>query len=125
MEASSRNSEVIHAGIYYPKDSLKAATCVAGRDALYRFCAERGVPHERIGKLIVAVEEAELPGLERLHRAARELQIPPLNRWGLKEEKIPELAGHALRASSMRGNPVPLEQSTIEAVIRSAMGEGA
>ena len=58
-ETSSRNSEVIHAGIYYPKDSLMARYCVAGRRELYRICAERGVPHLNCGKLIVATSDAE------------------------------------------------------------------
>ena len=58
-ETSSRNSEVIHAGIYYPKGSLMARTCVDGRHLLYAYCAEHGVPHRNCGKLIVATDEAE------------------------------------------------------------------
>jgi len=58
-ETSSRNSEVIHAGIYYPKGSLMAKSCVAGRRRLYAYCAEHGVPHRNCGKLIVATSQAE------------------------------------------------------------------
>ena len=58
-ETSSRNSEVIHAGIYYPKGSLMARTCVAGRRLLYAYCKEHGVPHRNCGKLIAATSEAE------------------------------------------------------------------
>ncbi len=54
-ETSSRNSEVIHAGIYYPTDSLKARLCVRGRDLLYRYCDDKGIPHRRCGKLVLAL----------------------------------------------------------------------
>lgn len=67
---SSRNSEVIHAGIYYPTGSLKARLCVAGRRALGAYLAERDVPHRRVGKLLIAVHESELGTLERLRRLA-------------------------------------------------------
>jgi L-2-hydroxyglutarate oxidase LhgO len=71
FETSSRNSEVIHGGIYYPAGSLKAKSCVAGRERLYDYCRERGVPHARLGKLIVATDEAEIGGLEAIAAAAR------------------------------------------------------
>lgn len=70
-ETSSRNSEVIHAGIYYPPGSLKARCCVRGREALYRFVEERGIAHRACGKLIVASSEEQLSDLEALHDRAQ------------------------------------------------------
>jgi L-2-hydroxyglutarate oxidase LhgO len=67
-ETSSRNSEVIHAGIYYPANSLMARFCVAGRRQLYAYCAEKGVPYRNCGKLIVATnaqEDAMLAGIKQ------------------------------------------------------------
>jgi L-2-hydroxyglutarate oxidase LhgO len=70
FHTSSRNSEVIHAGLYYPTGSLKARSCVAGRRALYAYCAERDVPHRRLGKVLVATCPEEVPALERIHAVA-------------------------------------------------------
>jgi L-2-hydroxyglutarate oxidase LhgO len=66
QEISSRNSEVIHAGLYYPPGSLKARTCVEGRERLYKRCSEYRIPHRRTGKLLVATSPEELDGLGAL-----------------------------------------------------------
>jgi L-2-hydroxyglutarate oxidase LhgO len=70
-EISSRNSEVIHAGIYYPAGSLKAKFCVAGRKQLYRYCEEHHVPFKRCGKFIIATDEQQRPELKVIHEKAR------------------------------------------------------
>lgn len=79
METSSRNSEVIHAGIYYSPGSLKARLCVEGRDELYRLCEKHGITHRKITKIITAVSQAELPKLEQIFENGRkngvELQL--------------------------------------------------
>lgn len=82
---SSRNSEVIHAGIYYPAGSLKARLCVAGNRALYTYCAEKRIGHRRCGKLIVATSEAEMETLRELQGRAETNGAEPL-RWLSQEE---------------------------------------
>ena len=88
-ETSSRNSEVIHAGIYYPKDSLKARFCVAGKHALYDYCAAHAVPHERCGKIIVATSDDQIAELERLKDVAAGNGVPDLE-W-LTPDRVREL----------------------------------
>jgi L-2-hydroxyglutarate oxidase LhgO len=76
---SSRSSEVIHAGLYYPEDSLKAALCCRGRELLYEFCAARGVGHRKLGKLIVAAGRGRGRGeLEALKARGDALGVPGL-----------------------------------------------
>ena len=70
MHSSSRNSEVVHAGLYYPDDSLKAELCVAGNELLYAFCDEHRVPVDRIGKLIVAANDDEVARLQDIQAQA-------------------------------------------------------
>lgn len=77
-ETSSRNSEVIHAGLYYAPDSLKARLCVAGRDALYRFADRHGVQTRKCGKLVVAVDDTEMPALEKLKSNAEACGVSDL-----------------------------------------------
>jgi L-2-hydroxyglutarate oxidase LhgO len=77
---SARNSEVIHAGIYYAPGSLKAMLCVEGKQRLYRYCEERGVPHRRCGKLIFAASEAQASALDAIQRTATAAGVHDLDR---------------------------------------------
>ena len=90
---TGHNSGVIHAGIYYAPGSLKARMCVTGAQAMYEFCEERGIRHERCGKLIVARNARELPRLDELERRGRENGVPGLRR--LRAEEIAEIEPHA------------------------------
>jgi len=93
MATSSRNSEVIHAGIYYPKDSLKAKYCVEGNRRLYAFAKERGIPFKNFGKLIVACHFNELDALEKIWQGANANGVSELERLSQNQVKTlePEL----------------------------------
>ncbi len=91
--ASSRNSEVIHAGLYYPEGSLKARFCVEGRRRLYEYCDAHGVPYRKCGKLIVACEAGELADLKALARKGADNGVEGLRLLGSAEARAwePEL----------------------------------
>lgn len=86
---SSRNSEVIHAGIYYPNSSLKALLCVQGRKSLYSYCQERNVPYKQIGKIIVATNTCQIPALESIHCRGRNNGVNDLR--FLSSEEVSQL----------------------------------
>ncbi len=98
FETSSRNSEVIHGGLYYPQGSLKATCCVAGRHRLYAYCAAHGVPHSRLGKLIVATSEDEIPGVEKIEAAARANGVDDLAWLSVAEAQRMEPELHCVAA---------------------------
>lgn len=87
---TGHNSGVIHAGLYYRPGSLKAQNCTAGREALYRFCAEHAIPHERCGKVVVAVDERELPALDELERRGRANGLAGLERLDAAQVRLRE-----------------------------------
>jgi L-2-hydroxyglutarate oxidase LhgO len=122
---SSRNSEVIHAGIYYAKGSLKAELCVAGRQRLYAYCESEGVPHARLGKLIVATRDDELPALERILAQARANGVDDL-RWVAAEEVHelePEIV--AVRALLSPSTGIIDSHALMAALRRDAVAHGA
>jgi L-2-hydroxyglutarate oxidase LhgO len=104
-ETSSRNSEVIHAGLYYPPGSLRATLCVRGKELLYRFCAENDVDHARCGKLLVATHESQLPKLAAIRKTAQSNGVTDLEEIGADVARAlePELACVAALISRSTG----------------------
>ncbi|BES70686.1 hypothetical protein RE428_17040 [Marinobacter nanhaiticus D15-8W] len=80
---SSRNSEVIHAGLYYPPESLKARLCISGREFLYDYCEQRDIPHRRTGKWIIATADEQGAVLQGIAGRARDCGVPL--EWGITD----------------------------------------
>jgi L-2-hydroxyglutarate oxidase len=94
---TGHNSGVIHSGLYYKPGSLKATNCVEGREAMYRFCQENGIAHERCGKIVVALDPGQIPALDELERRGRANGLHGLQRLdaaGLRDSE-PHVAGIA------------------------------
>jgi len=102
---SSRNSEVIHAGLYYPPGSLKARLCVRGKQLLYEFCASHQVAHQRCGKLVVATDAGQLAGLHALQSKAAANGVHDLQWLGAAEARAlePQLRCEAALLSPSTG----------------------
>ncbi len=89
---TGHNSGVIHSGLYYKPGSLKAQNCTAGREAMYCFCAEHGIQHERCGKIVVATSASEIPALDELERRGRANGLDGLKR--LRREELKDYEPH-------------------------------
>lgn len=105
QETSSRNSEVIHAGLYYPPDSLKARTCVRGNRLLYSFCAQHDIGCSRLGKLMVVSRQEEVPELERIKSRAEACGVEGLDILSRRQValKEPHIRAHAALWSPSTG----------------------
>ncbi len=98
QETSSRNSEIIHAGIYYPKDSLKAKLCLEGKTLLYSFCQQNNIPHKKLGKIIVAIKDEEIVDLEQLKVKAEDNGVLDLEWFDQKQIQEYEPAVKGVKA---------------------------
>ncbi len=125
MHTSSRNSEVIHAGIHYEPNSLKARLCVAGRDLLYRYCAERGIPHRRCGKFTVATADTQLATLEKIESNARASGVFDLEWLDGSEARRAEPALQCIRALSSPSTGIIDSHVFMQSLLADAEANGA
>jgi L-2-hydroxyglutarate oxidase LhgO len=122
---SSRNSEVIHAGLYYPTGSLKARLCVEGKHALYAYCAANDVPHRRIGKLLVATTEAEIANLEAYKAQAEKNGVDDLRWVDAAEARELEPAVSCVRGLLSPSTGIIDSHGLMQAFMRDARRHGA
>ena len=122
---SSRNSEVVHAGLYYTPGSLKARLCVRGRQLLYAFCAERGVPFKRCGKLLVATREADLPQLQTIRQRAADCGVDDLQPLDAAQVQALEPALRAVAALWSPSSGIVDSHGLMTALLGDAQNAGA
>jgi L-2-hydroxyglutarate oxidase LhgO len=116
---TGHNSGVVHAGIYYAKGSLKATLCTRGRDLLKEFCQEHGLPFQECGKLVIAVDSAEVPRMDALERSARGNGVPGLRR--LAGAEIHEVEPRAQGVSALHSSRTAI---TDYGAVARAMADG-
>jgi L-2-hydroxyglutarate oxidase LhgO len=125
QHTSSRNSEVIHAGIYYPPGSLKARLCVAGKSLLYEYAARNEVEHRRLGKIIVASREEEVAALEGIRKNAEQNGVHDLEWLDAREIAALEPAVKAVRGLLSPSTGIIDSHSFMTALRRDAVAAGA
>ncbi|MGH9309641.1 MAG: NAD(P)/FAD-dependent oxidoreductase [Vicinamibacterales bacterium] len=125
METSTHNSGVIHAGLYYPQDTLKARLCVDGARRLYSFCAAHRVPHDRCGKLVVAATDEEVPQIEALAARAADNGVEGIEIVGPQFIRAhePHVAGIAALWSPGTGRVEP--EALVRTLLRMAEAKDA
>ncbi len=124
-ETSSRNSEVIHSGIYYDRGSRKARLCVRGRDLLYAYCAEKGIAHRRIGKLIFAATPGEMEKLRALASRGRDNGVEDLHWMETKEARRLEPALDCVAALHSPSTGIVDSHALMLALLADAEAKGA
>jgi L-2-hydroxyglutarate oxidase LhgO len=125
MHTSSRNSEVIHAGIHYPPASLKATLCVSGKELLYRYCEKNGIAHRRCGKFTVATAAAQLKALQAIERNARDSGVFDLAWLDESEARRAEPALHCCAALSSPSTGIIDSHGYMQSLLADAQGAGA
>ncbi len=124
-ETSSHNSGVIHAGIYYPPDWLKTQLCIEGNRLVYAHAEAAGVRYRRIGKLIIATDEAQIPALELLLAAARNNGVPELELLGRRQVAALEPDVHAVAAVYSGTSGIVDQMELMRSLESTAQGRGA
>ncbi|MCE5207305.1 MAG: NAD(P)/FAD-dependent oxidoreductase [Chloroflexi bacterium] len=125
QETSSRNSEVIHAGLYYPKVFLKSSLCIEGNRLLYKWCKKHHVPHQRIGKFIVATNEEECADLERIGVTAEENGVEALEFLGRMQIKSLDPEITALEALFSKNTGIVDSHRLMQTLLARAEDKGA
>lgn len=125
QETSSRNSEVVHAGIYYPKEFLKSQFCLEGNRLLYTWCEKHHVPHRRIGKFIVATDEEECSDLEKIKVTAQANGVEKLELLGREQIKSQESEVHASAALFSPNTGIIDTHRLMQTLLSSAEDKGA